>query len=174
MISPLEVRFVTYILAVFNLNYDKIILENNFHNLDRSKYLPLLDFSNKKSVRINTNGVISKFDLLNNTENKIETNENQSEKTENQFFFLETTKTESYEKQSVTDITEPHTTETDTTANVIKNDLSNYKFNIDINPFNHSGIKQQKREFHSSYLVKLKKSRTWWKGNRKSCFYLFR
>ena len=40
IISPLHLRFMVYIMALFNCNYKKICYFNLFNNLDKNKFLP--------------------------------------------------------------------------------------------------------------------------------------
>jgi len=45
IICPLEVRFFSYIMAMFNFNYEGVCHFNNFSNITKDRYLPF--YSNK-------------------------------------------------------------------------------------------------------------------------------
>lgn len=50
MLSPLHLRFSSYILAIFNLNSPESINHNAFNSIDKNIYLPCFDMSNKSKI----------------------------------------------------------------------------------------------------------------------------
>lgn len=69
IVSKLDARFISYLLAIFNLDSNKLIAFNNFDSVEKNYYLPYMDFSNKKQLRvINSSGNINVFDLKSNKE----------------------------------------------------------------------------------------------------------
>jgi len=40
IISPLEIRFFSYIMAMFNFNYPNVCYFNNFNDITKDRYLP--------------------------------------------------------------------------------------------------------------------------------------
>lgn len=46
MVSPMEIRFFAYIMAMFNFKYPDVCYFNNFNDINKNRYLPF--YSNKK------------------------------------------------------------------------------------------------------------------------------
>ena len=83
IISKLDSRINSYLLAIVNLDYPKLNAFNDFDSDDKNRYLPYFDFSSKKSTKItNSNGnvLIIPLDSATNPENSnILNKNNQSE-----------------------------------------------------------------------------------------------
>lgn len=52
ILSILDGRLISYILAILNLDFNKLNAFNNFDSVDKNYYLPYYDFSNKNQVRV--------------------------------------------------------------------------------------------------------------------------
>ena len=51
VVSRLENRFISYLLAIFDLDSNKLNTFNDFDAVNKTRYLPYYDFSNKTQVR---------------------------------------------------------------------------------------------------------------------------
>ena len=74
LISRLDGRLVSYMLAIFNLNFSLLNVFNKFDSINKDSYLPFFDFSNRGQIRAtDTNGniqVINIMDKLYGKDNK--------------------------------------------------------------------------------------------------------
>lgn len=52
VISKLDSRLGTYLLAILNLDYPKLNSLNDFNGIEKFDFLPYVDYSNKKEHRI--------------------------------------------------------------------------------------------------------------------------
>lgn len=64
VISKLDNRLISYLLAMFDLDASKLNAANNFDSVEKIKYLPFMDFSNKRAVRYtDSQGHINHIDV---------------------------------------------------------------------------------------------------------------
>lgn len=67
LLSPLDVRLSSYLIAIFNLNCLEVINHNNFNALDKNIYLPYADMSNKSKIIVTKKGVKTIIPIDDNT-----------------------------------------------------------------------------------------------------------
>ena len=67
LLSPLHVRFCSYLIAIFNLNSLEAYNHNNFNGLDKDIYLPYIDLSNKSSISVTKHGIKTTIPYLDNS-----------------------------------------------------------------------------------------------------------
>lgn len=67
LLSPLEIRLSSYIVALFDMNTIEAINHNNFKFVDKERYLPIFDFSNKSKISHTKNGIITSIPITNPT-----------------------------------------------------------------------------------------------------------
>jgi len=57
LLSTLQTRLTSYMIVLFNLNCLEVFSHNRFNTLDKSKYLPYFDFSNKSKISLTMEGI---------------------------------------------------------------------------------------------------------------------
>jgi len=75
LLSPIDLRLSSYIFAMFNLNSLEAIKHNDFSLVDKDRYLPYIDYSNKSSISVTKYGVKSVIPLSENDVNNKNTND---------------------------------------------------------------------------------------------------
>lgn len=57
LLSPVQARLTSYMIALFNLNCLEVFRHNRFNILDKNQYLPYFDFSNKSNINFTKEGI---------------------------------------------------------------------------------------------------------------------
>lgn len=70
VLSRLDNRLNSYLLAMVGLNYPILNAFNGFDSVDKDRYLPLFDFTNKKQVRMTRDGILKTRFLEDNQGNQ--------------------------------------------------------------------------------------------------------
>lgn len=63
LISPLQLRLSSYIIALFDMDSIEANNYNNFRNISKERYLPFVDFSNKSVINVTDNGVKKSYSV---------------------------------------------------------------------------------------------------------------
>jgi hypothetical protein len=69
MVSPLELRLISYLLVIYNMDTKFISYVNTFNDISKSRYLPFVDNSNKYKTFVRDIN-LSRKTILNNKNNK--------------------------------------------------------------------------------------------------------
>jgi len=67
LLSPLELRLSSYIIALFNMNSIEASNYNNFRHISKDRYLPLFDLSNKSKINFTKDGIKKSYPITPST-----------------------------------------------------------------------------------------------------------